>query len=143
MSTRQKWTKDEDELLRECVMEYTGNGDPKSAAFKTAAAKLSRSAAACSNRWFLLSKEQTAEKRDIQLSDVITFLENGLSADIEKENEELEMQKQQLEEQNRLLKEQLEEKLREYEDSLQQHEEMKRLFEETGLFEGEMKRVVH
>ncbi|WP_080844736.1 hypothetical protein [Cytobacillus gottheilii] len=142
MSTNQKWTHKDDELLRETVLDYTGNGDPKSAAFKTVAAKLNRSVAACSNRWFHINKGQALHKKDIHLSDVIAFLEEfpGLL----KENEELKKIQSELSQQNEFLKSQLEEKRSKYEASLEQHEEMTKLFEEaSNLFDGEIKRVVH
>ncbi|MGD6941034.1 hypothetical protein ACQCT6_03210 [Cytobacillus gottheilii] len=142
MTAKQKWTHEDDELLRETVLEYTGNGDPKSAAFKTAAAKLNRSAAACSNRWFHLNKEQDVQKKDIHLSDIIAFLEEFPK--LLKENEELKNIQAELSEQNEFLKSQLEEKRSKYEASLEQHEEMTMLFEEaSNLFDGEIKRVVH
>ncbi|KAB2334029.1 hypothetical protein [Bacillus mesophilum] len=142
VTAKQKWTHEDDELLRETVLEYTGNGDPKAAAFKTAAAKLNRSAAACSNRWFHLNKEQAVHKKNIHLSEVIAFLEEFPR--LLKENEELKSIQAELSVQNESLQSQLEEKRDKYEATLEQHEEMTKLFEEASmLFDGEIKRVVH
>ncbi len=50
--TRQDaWTKEEDELLAETVLQFIKNGNTQLEAFKAVAVKLSRTPAACGFRW--------------------------------------------------------------------------------------------
>lgn len=57
--TRQDaWTKEEDELLAETVLQYIKNGNTQLEAFKAVAAKLSRTPAACGFRWNATIRKQ-------------------------------------------------------------------------------------
>jgi RsfA family transcription factor len=57
--TRQDaWTKEEDDLLAETVLQYIKNGNTQLEAFKEVAAKLSRTPAACGFRWNATVRKQ-------------------------------------------------------------------------------------
>ncbi|MCM3739145.1 RsfA family transcriptional regulator [Oceanobacillus luteolus] len=57
--TRQDaWTKEEDDLLAETVLQYIRNGNTQLEAFKEVAAKLARTPAACGFRWNATIRKQ-------------------------------------------------------------------------------------
>lgn len=61
------WTKKHDELLAKLVLDHLGNGSTQTKAFKEAAEKLNRTAAACGYRWnAVLRNEFDKELREVK-----------------------------------------------------------------------------
>jgi len=90
--TRQDaWTKEEDDLLAETVLQYIRNGNTQLEAFKEVARNLSRTPAACGFRWNATIRKQydreiqeAKEKRKKISSDALRVLQTNHHPDSKK-----------------------------------------------------------
>ncbi|MFE8703290.1 Myb-like DNA-binding domain-containing protein [Cytobacillus sp. FJAT-54145] len=143
------WTEEEDQQLKETVLEYVQNGDTKKSAFKKASEMLGRTVSACSYRWNkeLKSKlddptenslneiidNQTSTKDEISLSSIIEYLsqykENPIH-ELVAENDALLKQKNQLTSDQEQLEKRFKKKSDEYEKLLSKYESVAKMFEE-------------
>ncbi|MGR3765161.1 hypothetical protein [Rossellomorea sp. NS-SX7] len=107
-SSKKSWTESEEKLLMNTVHSYLDRGLPKKEAFKEVAAKINRSAATCSHRYYAIRKTQPSEMNDslITLQDCIQFLNDTQQPEtLTQENESLKKEKRELLQVQKQLKE--------------------------------------
>ncbi|MBT2688038.1 hypothetical protein J7I93_07575 [Bacillus sp. ISL-47] len=166
------WKPEEDQFLKEMVLEYTSNGDSKASAFKKASSELGRTVSACQYRWNAVLKKElslpateadsritTAKQSSNEfetaplanLDQVILFLKNFAKtqpdSELFKQNKLLNEEHTQLNLLNEQLKIKLEDKRKVFEKELLQYEEMAGILKEADQLlkqEGlEEKRAIH
>lgn len=143
------WTEEEDQQLKETVLEYVQNGDTKKSAFKKASEMLGRTVSACAYRWNkeLKSKldeptetsqndstgKNTSTNDEISLISIIEYLrqykENPIH-ELVAENEALLKQKKKLTIDQEQLEKTFKKKNDEYEQLLSKYETVAKMFEE-------------
>lgn len=156
---RDLWKPEEDQYLKEMVLEYISNGDSKASAFKKASSELGRTVSACQYRWNAVIKKQAsspaAEKKAAasivnsskqtsntsetvplsSLDQVIHFLKNFAKTQPDSkmliDNRRLHKEHNELKLINEQLKNKLEEKKKAFEKELQQYEEMAGILKEA------------
>lgn len=145
------WQPEEDQYLKETVLEYTSNGDTKASAFKKASSELGRTVSACQYRWNAVLKESNSSQESnkavagsldersrpitnkasgevplLNLAQVICFLKNYAKTQSDigllHENKFLLDEHMQLKLMNEQLKKKLENKTRTFEKELEQYE---------------------
>ncbi|WP_449620551.1 hypothetical protein [Robertmurraya sp. Marseille-Q9965] len=144
-SRKDKWTEEENHMLKSIVLEHIQMGATKTAAFKKAANVLGRTSAACSYRWnhVLNQTEQSsitstqlqlpppkeyvkASTQELDLDKVVLFLqqlkENGSTDEDPKEKEALLKEQKLLLEKKTSLEKLYLEKKENYQELLQQYE---------------------
>ncbi|MEQ2526308.1 hypothetical protein WMO40_06305 [Bacillaceae bacterium CLA-AA-H227] len=163
-SRKDKWTEEENQMLRSIVLEHIQMGATKTAAFKRAASVLGRTSAACGYRWNHVlnqTKEPSTASTQLQLpppkeyvqtstpeldlDKVILFLqqlkENGSTSEDMKEKEALLKERSHLLEKKTSLEKIYLEKKENYQKLLQQYETFANILNESQELIGE--RSVH
>lgn len=162
-SRKDKWTEEENQMLRSIVLEHIQMGATKTAAFKRAASVLGRTSAACGYRWNHVLN-QTEEPfsastqlqlpppkeyvqisaQELDLDKVILFLQqlkvNGSTSE-DKEKEAILIERSHLLEKKTSLEKIYLEKKENYQKLLQQYETFANILNESQTLIGE--RSVH
>ncbi|GLB58320.1 hypothetical protein [Cytobacillus sp. NCCP-133] len=151
------WKPKEDHFLKETVLEYTSNGDPKASAFKKASIELGRTVSACQYRWNAVLKKEAFSSADknvsssdttarqpytnletdplTNLDQVISFLKNFAktkpNSELLEQNKILHNEHTQLKLLNGQLRKKLEDKRKAFEKELLQYEEMAGILKEA------------
>ncbi|MGG0716364.1 hypothetical protein ABE096_02030 [Robertmurraya massiliosenegalensis] len=159
---RDKWTDEENHLLRRIVLEHVQMGATKTAAFKKAAALLGRTPAACGHRWnHVLSKEEgTAattptpqlqlpppnenrplEAEAITLNTIIQYLQSLTSGEqheeLAEQNKKLQEEYEELKRQSSALEKSYNKKKEQHQELVQKYETIAKILTETESLLGE------
>lgn len=159
---RDKWTDEENHLLKRLVLEHVQTGATKTAAYKKAAALLGRTPSACGHRWnHVLSKEEktaaatptiqlqlpapnehtTLEAEALTLNTVIQFLQSLTSGeqyeDLAEQNKKLKEEYEQLRKQSSSLEKSYHQKKEQHQVLVQKYETIANILTETESLLGE------
>ncbi len=152
MSRKNQWTEEENRILANIVTEHIRMGATKTAAFKKAASILGRTAGACSYRWnTVLCKKEPREAeeespllllpppkvdRDLNVDDIIKYLQSLKGSSLEElreENQLLIKQQEELKNRQTTLEKLFAEKKEKYRQLFERYEGITKSFEKEKI----------